>query len=199
MRFYQPFLLNLSAKEYLAKMNYYPNTWRGAECNRIGCIGLRPALLTCTKSTRWELEIFRKGRKRMNKCSSQCREIFQNQVRQGRYIDFGWQQENREDFPCNHVEVLTRFQLLFHAMYFLVRRWTRALQGRIYLTASFRQRGSDIFFHGKSLVHTLQDAFLQVRPSQQTARERFLSRRKCCKSSTSDNLSFHNFLHTGTK
>jgi len=45
----------------LAKMNYYPNTWRGtpgdagppeardphwrgAECNRIGCIGLRPAL-----------------------------------------------------------------------------------------------------------------------------------------------------------
>jgi len=31
-------------KEYLAKMNYYPNTWRGAQCNRIGCIGLRPAL-----------------------------------------------------------------------------------------------------------------------------------------------------------
>ena len=48
-------------KEYLAKMYYYPNTWRGAprgagppetwgpqrrgaQCNRIGCIGLRPAL-----------------------------------------------------------------------------------------------------------------------------------------------------------
>jgi len=38
-------------KEYLAKMDYYPNTWRGvprgsgAQCNRFGCIGLRPALL----------------------------------------------------------------------------------------------------------------------------------------------------------
>jgi len=31
-------------KDYLAKMNYYPSTWRGAQCNRIGCIGLRPAL-----------------------------------------------------------------------------------------------------------------------------------------------------------
>jgi len=37
-------------KEYLAKINYYPNEWRGAtrgggaQCNRIGCIGLRPAL-----------------------------------------------------------------------------------------------------------------------------------------------------------
>ena len=45
----------------MVKMSYYPNTWRGAprgagspeargpqrrgaQCNRIGCIGLRPAL-----------------------------------------------------------------------------------------------------------------------------------------------------------
>jgi len=25
-------------------MNNYPNTWRWAQCSRIGCIGLRPAL-----------------------------------------------------------------------------------------------------------------------------------------------------------
>jgi len=43
-------------KEYLAKMNYYPNTWRGASrgagppevrspMHPHGCIGLRPSLL----------------------------------------------------------------------------------------------------------------------------------------------------------
>jgi len=37
-------------------MNYYPNTWRGAQCNCIGCIGLRPAL---TATTPTAIQIFR--------------------------------------------------------------------------------------------------------------------------------------------
>jgi len=57
--------------KYLAKVNYHPNTWRGAprgagppetrapqrrgaQCNRIGCISLRPALPRGTCTPGWE-------------------------------------------------------------------------------------------------------------------------------------------------
>jgi len=65
MRFYKPFLLNLSARsiwqKWIASQTHgagAPEAWghqrRGAQCNRIGCIGLRPALFSITRKNKRE-------------------------------------------------------------------------------------------------------------------------------------------------
>ena len=82
-------------KEYLAKTNYYLNTWRGAtrgagspetrghqrrgaQCNRIGCIGLRPVLSPLCKHVFGNLPIGMWFTRRILRQAHCCTSVFES-------------------------------------------------------------------------------------------------------------------------